>query len=256
MLKILTCNIANYDDHPGWERRKQKLTELLRQEQADLVMLQEVRFHPQQKSCAASYLNSGEELLAELHKDDFYQKHQIFTHPSMHYRDIENGIFWEGKTMLTSLKVLEAGSVFLPESEGNVDRNKRTLMWLHLLHNGKEIGCCNLHWSTDLQNHDLQAIALAKLADRFWAMPFITGGDFNSSPDTRAMMILREAGLTDIWHIKHPDRNGYTFPADLPKKRIDQFWGNRNFLQKVQSIHIPDSAGCSDHLALVLEAEL
>jgi len=68
---------------------------------------------------------------------------------------------------------METGNISLLSSEINTDRNKRTLMWLLLQNNKREFCCCNLHWSTDINNHALQANTTANLAYRFIRMPFI-----------------------------------------------------------------------------------
>jgi len=58
-MKIISLNIANYDDHPGWENKRKQICEMLIKVQPDLISLQEVRFNPQQKTCRDLHLNSG-----------------------------------------------------------------------------------------------------------------------------------------------------------------------------------------------------
>jgi len=70
------------------------------------------------------------------------------------------------------------------------------------------------------------------------------------------MKILSENGLFDIWKNIHPDQEGFTFPANDPQKRIDQFWCNRQFLKKVKNIRTTGAENCSDHLAISLEFDL
>lgn len=50
--------------------------------------------------------------------------------------------------------------------------------------------------------------------------PVLVGGDFNSDPDSAVIRKLRDGGLRDAWtECGHGD--GFTYPADQPRKRID-----------------------------------
>ena len=50
--------------------------------------------------------------------------------------------------------------------------------------------------------------------------PFLTGGDFNSTPDSPVQQSLKAAGLRDAW-IECGKGDGFTYPANVPAKRID-----------------------------------
>jgi endonuclease/exonuclease/phosphatase family metal-dependent hydrolase len=50
--------------------------------------------------------------------------------------------------------------------------------------------------------------------------PIVVGGDFNAEPDSAVIRKLRDGGLRDAWtECGHGD--GFTYPADEPRKRID-----------------------------------
>lgn len=50
--------------------------------------------------------------------------------------------------------------------------------------------------------------------------PFVTGGDFNSTPESAVQQALKSAGLRDAW-IECGKGDGFTYPANAPSKRID-----------------------------------
>lgn len=62
----------------------------------------------------------------------------------------------------------------------------------------------------------VQTIALQR-AER---VPFVIGGDFNSTPDDPVQQTLTGAGLRDAW-LECGQGDGFTYPADAPAKRID-----------------------------------
>ena len=50
--------------------------------------------------------------------------------------------------------------------------------------------------------------------------PVLVGGDFNAEPDSAVIRKLRDGGLRDAW-ADCGRGDGFTYPADQPRKRID-----------------------------------
>jgi endonuclease/exonuclease/phosphatase (EEP) superfamily protein YafD len=50
--------------------------------------------------------------------------------------------------------------------------------------------------------------------------PVLAGGDFNAEPDSAVIRKLLDGGLRDAWK-ECGTGDGFTYPADQPRKRID-----------------------------------
>jgi len=261
-MKIISLNIANYDDHSGWENRRLRICEMLIKMQPDLISLQEVRFNPQQKTCRDSYQNSAEELLALLHSQNKFLDHRIITQPTMYYSpkysypSPDDKVIWEGKSIITNLNILEYGNFLLAKPDTSGDRNKRSIFWCRLKLEDSEFIIGNLHWGLDETARISNATQTAQLAARFPDIPLIFAGDYNTDPDVLSLQQLIAASLTDLWLTANHQNPGYTFPAKKPNRRIDQVWGNQLAVRSLKSISIPPFHEMSDHLALYIELEL
>jgi endonuclease/exonuclease/phosphatase family metal-dependent hydrolase len=261
-MRIVSLNIANYDDHKDWINRRKQICSMLISLQPDIICLQEVRFNPQQITCHDSYQNSAEELLHLLHSQSLFLDYRIITIPTMYYPTkysypSTNGkVIWEGKSIITNLTVLEYGNFLLTKPETSHDMNKRSIFWCRLKLECSDFMIGNLHWGLDEAARNSNATQTAQLTARFPDIPLIFVGDFNTDPDAPTQQKLIKANLTDLWLIAADQFSGYTFPASEPFRRIDQAWGNQLAVQSLKSIYIPKFYHMSDHLALLLELEL
>jgi len=68
LLKVMTYNMANYDDHAQWPTRSQMFSQVIMEKQPDIILFQEVRFNPDQPNTKVNYQNMAEEVLAILQK--------------------------------------------------------------------------------------------------------------------------------------------------------------------------------------------
>ena len=261
-MRILSLNIANYDDHSGWEKRRLKICELFTKTQPELISLQEVRFNPQQNTCLESYQNSAEELLALLHSQNKFLEYRIITMPTMYYPtkysypSPKDKVIWEGKSLITNQKILEYGNFLLTKPTASQDMNKRSIFWCRLKLDNSEFVLGNLHWGLDEAARIHNASQTAQFADRFPNIPLILAGDYNTDPETLSQQQLIKANLSDLWLKAAVQNPGYTFPASNPTRRIDQVWGNQMAVQCLKSMSIPEFYDMSDHLALLLELEI
>lgn len=261
-MRLLSLNIANYDDHPGWSKRRLQICELLIKLQPDLICLQEVRYNPQQITCRDSHQNSGEELLYLLHEQNQFTQHRIITMPTMYYPpkfsypSPKENVIWEGKSIITHYNVEEYGNFLLHKPDSSHDMNKRSIFWCMLEIEDSNYFIGNLHWGLDKAARLSNARQTAEFASCFFDIPLILVGDYNTEPDASMQKTLKSAGLQDFWLSKHRSKPGFTFPAALPTSRIDQAWGNEFANDCLTSITIHSIKGMSDHRALLLELDI
>jgi endonuclease/exonuclease/phosphatase family metal-dependent hydrolase len=82
-----------------------------------------------------------------------------------------------------------------------------------------------LNTHLDPSEGQARAQEVARLIDRValqraGSTPFVVGGDFNSTPEDPVQQTLKTAGLRDAW-LECGQGDGFTYPADAPRKRID-----------------------------------
>ncbi len=261
-MTIISLNIANYDDHPNWEKRKIEIFGTLIMFPPDIICLQEVRFNPQQPSCRNSYQNAAEELLSLMQKAGFFTSSSIITSPAMFYPDnyscpsLEDNVIWEGKSIITSRNILEHGNYFLTRPEDSTDKNRRSIFWCRMQTGSGELVCANLHWGLDEAGRLSNARETALFAERFADTPLVIIGDFNCDPDGVPHQILSLAGLRDVWLRNYPDKPGYTFPAEKPRHRYDQVWVNDHLFGSMSGPYVVSRGYMSDHKALMVDLNI
>lgn len=90
-----------------------------------------------------------------------------------------------------------------------------------------------------------QAMATSEAVDL--GRPTVLMGDLNADPDDPEMLLIAEAGLIDAFVSSGAAGEGFTFPADGPRRRIDYIWASPDL--KVRDFSVPQSLA-SDHLAV------
>ena len=94
----------------------------------------------------------------------------------------------------------------------------------------------------------------------------IIGGDLNCTlkkeestgkrpPCTTLISLMSSLHLKDIWRIKHPEKEGFTFRSAASAARLDRFLVDVNTEPAVSSISLHEAA-CSDHLAVLMTVSL
>jgi endonuclease/exonuclease/phosphatase family metal-dependent hydrolase len=95
---------------------------------------------------------------------------------------------------------------------------------------------------------------IAEAASKYGRLPMVIAGDFNDHPGSRTHLAMKEQGFRDVWEIAG-DGNGFTFPAERPRSRIDYVWlSNKEELTPVEAWVVPTEA--SDHIPLVVDCRL
>jgi endonuclease/exonuclease/phosphatase family metal-dependent hydrolase len=84
------------------------------------------------------------------------------------------------------------------------------------------------------------------------AEPVILAGDFNEIPNGSGIQKIRDAGFLDAAEVA--GATDFTWPADVPQKRIDYIWIRAADLWNVRSARVVNTQA-SDHLPLVVELQ-
>ena len=90
-----------------------------------------------------------------------------------------------------------------------------------------------------------QAVAVLEAVDS--DQPTVLIGDLNAKPTDPEMLLIAGSGLNDAFVSSGAAGDGFTVPADAPRRRIDYIWVSPEL--KVRDFSIPHSLA-SDHLAV------
>ena len=255
-MKIVSWNIANYDDHPKWITRKNLIADEIIKADADILALQEVRFNKDHPSTKATYMNSAEQILSQLQSKNKFLDAKIITQPAMHYQ--ANG-FWEGLTIISKNDIMETGSIFHSHIHNQKDMNKRVTQYSAIVSNNLVFFLFNTHFSYDEMNLRSNIGEVMSYTDRFAGYPMILLGDMNATPNNENIHKLTMQGFIDIWNKLNPKNDGFSYPSKEPIKRIDFCWANEAIANEIKEIKLignkPNKDGIypSDHLGLVIE---
>jgi len=276
-FKIITYNIANYDDHKQWNQRLELIAQNLAKINADIISFQEVRFNPDQSSTEKYYQNQAEQILRTLNEEyGLYYSAHIMTLPSMYYggggaqypsptTDNQTNSYWEGKTILSKPRIIETGTVYLTKTASCTDNNLRTTSYILASLNetsGEKIYIYNTHFGLDgecLKTNAEETLSYIQQHTDNHEYALLMG-DMNATPDDPALQGFTDAGFVDLWPSLNPSDIGYTQPNPNPVKRIDYMWGlNPQSTKAAVSMSLfgeqPNEYNVypSDHLGVVCE---
>ena len=279
-LKVMTLNLANYNDHEHWSKRLQLIVDSIQTAKPDIIALQETRFDPDHASTTPSYQDMAEQILYQLHLRGLYRQAQLVTQPAMYYPHETDGelgthnyplpkalapqnrsYYWEGLSIISNWPISETGSTYLTSPSNCKDNNRRVTQYIKVDYASKPLYIANVHFSgnecfaTQLQetvryfNHVVQN------------QPLMVMGDFNALPENPAFALFTDYGLLDTWHLLRPTEPGNTSSAETQKERIDYIWVNQAFkgaLTKPEQVQLEankktDGDYPSDHLGVSLQ---
>ena len=259
----MTLNVANYEGHRNWPKRRELTAQAILECKADVIALQEIRLDPSQPTARESYQNMAEEILCALNAKGSHQGSQLVYQTAMFYPLIWYPLpgspsqQWEGLGIISAFPIMETGSCFLSKPANCNDRNLRITQYAMLKANGATLSLFNTHFALDQPGLDANARETLAYMERQAIGPSLLVGDLNASPDNPCLDPFKEQGLTDLWQALRPDDPGFTYPASDPEIRIDYCWADEKLSKHVTSIDIV--AGCpengvfaSDHLGLVV----
>jgi endonuclease/exonuclease/phosphatase (EEP) superfamily protein YafD len=81
----------------------------------------------------------------------------------------------------------------------------------------------------------------------------ILTGDFNVTPNSKTIQIMKSSGFVDAWEKCNGAGNGFTFPANVPNRRID-FIFIRGFQPQCKIVVVDTQA--SDHRPVLAFLEI
>ena len=255
-MKIVSWNIANYDEHLQWITRKNLITDEIIKADADIIVLQEIRFNKDHPSTKATYMNTAEQILAQLQSRNKFIDAKIITQPAMHYKPTG---YWEGLSIISKNDIIETGAIFHSYIQNPEDINKRVTQYSVIVSNDLVFFLFNTHFSYNEMNLRSNIGEVMSYTERFAGYPLVLLGDMNATPQNENIHKLTMQGLIDIWNKLNPDIDGFTYPSSAPAKRIDHCWTNESFANKIKGIKLignkPDKDGiyASDHLGLIIE---
>lgn len=84
--------------------------------------------------------------------------------------------------------------------------------------------------------------------------PLVVVGDFNDEPSGRTYELMLH-GFADAWVSARGPGNGFTYPADVPAKRIDYIFTRRSDRIAARKVRLVNSLA-SDHLPIVTDLEI
>lgn len=257
IVKAMTYNIrANtiLDGVNSWYFRKDAVFDILADNAADVIGLQEVRYSQllQLKKALPQYLcyirGRGESAQSGESCPIFYRKDRFVL--------LDYGTFWFSDT---------------PDVPGTRDWGNippRICSWVHLREKGEATGfyVYNLHLDAFSQNSREKSVRLLakRVAARRTKDPFIVMGDYNMELHNPAMMFLQKFNyqspypkMVDAWLSVHPYRSEtstrQSFKGRVPGSQIDhiQICENASVLEaKIDSREINGRYG-SDHFPVV-----
>ena len=234
-FRVMTYNIHHGE---GLDRKVdlQRIADLIKREQADIVALQEVDKGVQrtaQRDCPA-------ELAALTGMTCVFSNNYHF----------QGGEY--GNAVLTRFPVKRWTNRHYKMLRPG---EQRGLLQVVLDVHGRELVFLDTH--LDPRGDDAErwfsAAKLEEAIQPYRGQPMILCGDFNDTPDSRTCQKLAQQ-FTDTWK-STGEGDGFTIPAEKPRKRIDFIWTSKEPAIKALKIWVPESEA-SDHRPVVAEFKL
>lgn len=243
VIKVLVWNIWNYNE---WEARLPCLGQCIKEQDADIVALQEVRYNylqaPNQADDLSDYLVGYERVV---------QPAAVGTR------------HWEGLAVFAKHTATRVNYWGL--SRDLDDRrdapHQRIVLGIELDCKGVPVCVFNSHWSLSPVARIRTAREVLGFMDLFCGAnkQTLLMGDFNAEPDEEAIRTIRAGslGLTDTWAELHGDDAGWTWEVPDLRRRIDYIFHGPG-LEVISCKRVgmePNEKGVypSDHAGLVAE---
>ncbi|MDQ6630502.1 MAG: endonuclease/exonuclease/phosphatase family protein, partial [Verrucomicrobiota bacterium] len=233
-LRVMTYNIHHAEGIDGLIDT-QRIADLILQQNADIVGLQEVD--------RGTTRVSGRDLIAELAQKTGMSF--VFSNNL----SFEGGQY--GNAILTKFPIKFRDHRLLPNVGSSEQRG-----WLKAAVevNGKNIS----FWTTHLAvvADDTERLMCVTNFNNWLTnetVPVIFCGDFNAVPNSATHSLMAQK-WNDLW-TQIGSGNGYTIPVPVPNRRIDFFWSNKGASLRPVKASVPFSQA-SDHFPVVAEVTL
>lgn len=230
----------------NWEQRCQLIVKLLKQEQPDIVGLQEV-CHLRGSGLIGE---NQAVILARMAGYPFW--HFVPAHRSQ-AKTIGQAIL--SHYPITAVDILP----FPRDPTDPKDTEDRVAVWVRIAL-GQGVEFCVTHLSLSKKARERSVRQLASWLRQISDAPKILVGDLNDEPNsTTLQFLLRETKppFADAWQIVSGSTGGFTFPSHSPRHRIDYILFSPPDAFEVEEVRIvgnvPNPRGVypSDHLGLV-----
>lgn len=231
-LKVMTYNIRYDNPKDGenaWPKRKEKVAQLVRSQNADIIGFQEVLFDQLEylEKNLTEYGHIG------VGRDDGMKKGEFspIFYSKARFQLRDNGTFWLSET---------------PEVPGSRSWDAaitRIVSWTEFIDigSGQSIWVFNTHFDHkgEQARQESAKLLVQRAMEMAGASPIIIMGDFNFRPDTQPYKIINE-GFSDSFSCRKggPEATGLGFVVNGKE-------GNR-----IDHIFHSDSLECSDYLIL------
>jgi endonuclease/exonuclease/phosphatase family metal-dependent hydrolase len=233
-FRAMTYNIHHGEGTDG-KIDLQRIADLIRQEQADLVALQEV--------------DKG---VRRTQQRDFPSELAALTGMSCVFSNnfsYQGGEY--GNAVLSRFPVLGWTNTYYRMLRTNEQRGALQVKVL-VANQPLVFMATHVDFRPDDAERRQNAQQLAEILDQYPGLPVMIGGDFNDVPDSRLHQAMKER-WQDIWE-KIGTGEGFTIPSEQPTKRIDYLWITPKSPWLPRRAWVPKS-DASDHLPLVVEFE-
>ena len=234
-FRVMTYNIHHGEGLDG-KVDLQRIADLIKHEQADIVALQEVDKGAQRtarRDCPA-------ELAALTGMSCVFSNNYHF----------QGGEY--GNAVLTRFPIKRWTNQHYKMLRPG---EQRGLLQVVLEVRGRELVSLDTH--ADARGDDTERLAnvadLLEAIPPYQGRPMILCGDFNDTPDSQTCQKLSQQ-FTDTWKAAG-EGDGFTIPAKKPRKRIDYIWTSKEPALEALKVWVPESEA-SDHRPVVAEFRL
>jgi endonuclease/exonuclease/phosphatase family metal-dependent hydrolase len=234
-FRVLTYNIHHGEGLDG-KVELQRIADLIKREQADIVALQEVDKGVQR--------TARRDLPAELAA--LTGLTCVFSN-NYHFQGGEYG-----NAVLTRFPIKRSTNMHYKMVRPG---EQRGILQVVLDVRGHELVFMDTHidFRADDTERLLNAAEIKELVQQYRGHPMILCGDFNDTPTSRMHAKIAE-DFVDSWAAAETG-DGFTIPAQKPSKRIDYIWVGKDGSIVPLKAWVPASAA-SDHLPVVAELRL
>jgi endonuclease/exonuclease/phosphatase family metal-dependent hydrolase len=246
-IRVMTYNIQHGEGLDG-RVDIERIAAVIRAAQADIVALQEV-----DRGVERSHRIDTMVALSELTG--------IMKWAFGRNIDYQGGDYGNG--VLTRFPILHEQNLHYQMIRSN---EQRGLLHLVLEMDGTELVVMNTHM--DFRPDDTERLLNVKeicaVAEQYAPRPMIACGDFNTTPESRTVSLMKEGSFDDVWELVGVGE-GATIPVSNPTKRIDYIFAcelsrqKRNVISDLRLKPISARvvhADASDHLPVVAEFQL
>jgi endonuclease/exonuclease/phosphatase family metal-dependent hydrolase len=231
-FRVMTYNIHHGEGLDG-RVDLERIAELIRVQQADIVALQEVDRGVQRTD-----------------RRDFPAELAALTGLSCVFSNnfaFQGGEY--GNAVLTRFPVRRWTNTHLRMLR---PAEQRGVLQLVLDVHGRELLFLNTH--IDYRRDDAERLVnvaqFREVLAEYPGLPAVFAGDFNDAPGSRTYRAMAEE-FTDVWASVGPDE-GFTIPSQAPHQRIDYLWIRQGSPLRAVRAWVPSSTA-SDHLPVVAD---